>query len=232
MQLGSALDLARELDLRLIDFYTWCENEKVPILTHAEISYGAGPCYVRRADPANWAAVARRFPGIRVCFGHFGDFDEALDGDKLIESKLSDTWEWHFAEMTNSAEAFIYADVSYLSEVLNADPKSRRVINLTNALVALIKAYPNVPSRLVYGTDYLLLALERTHADFYRQMQQFLRGVFDQIDPTTTQQRLKDVFRNNAIRFLGLGPKGAARDRLEHFYDSNHLDKSFLTQFE
>lgn len=238
VQLASALDLAKQLDTRLGEFYSWCQDEQVPILAHASASYGAGPCYERRADPALWKPVFDQFPQVRVCLGHFGDFDEALstDGKRLDKSMLEETWEWHFATLTDAATRNVYADVSYFAEILSSSSDTNLVRDIKTSLVKLIGEHRNVPQQLIYGTDWLLLALEKNYKSHFEKTLAFMRDVYDAVDKAKTSVWLDDLCRGNGVRFLGLkGGKGG--DRLAEFYkrkgrpENKDFNNEFLRRF-
>ena len=79
---GTPAQLGADLDARLSALYAWCAAEGVPIMAHAADSNGAGPCFSKRADTANWAPVVgdgahAGYKDIRVRLAHFGSFNAA-----------------------------------------------------------------------------------------------------------------------------------------------------------
>lgn len=226
------------LDEKLDELYAWCAQDKVPILSHAYDSYGAGPCYAKRADPENWRAVVKKHKSLRVCLGHLGEFQQAIPKDKdpptASWKDLEKTWEWNFGRLLEDGrrEGFgenVYADMSYFSDVLH----DSGVGDVKPAWVKWMKRFEFLPQRLIYGSDWILLDQEKNKSKHLARVYGFLSEVFaEAFGEARRAELLRDVFSRNAIRFLGVDPTGivptqpgepnTAR-RLLAFYERNNL---------
>lgn len=222
----SASQLAAALDERLLALYAWCAAEGVPILSHAANSNGSGPCYAERADIGNWFAVVAHplARNLRLCLAHIGNFDAARDASgKLDLNALSNSWEWHFGKLTTLPSASnVYADVSYFSELLDGN-QSGNINALKQAFARLIKTFPAVTDRLVYGSDWIMIDREQNREAHLKAVYWFLSDVFALAGVADPRAALIKVFSTNALRFLGLGPDEQARKRLITFYQKHNL---------
>ena len=208
-------DFSEKIDAALDQLYAWAEAEGVPILSHAANSQGAGPGYSERANPSGWEAVLARYPDLRLSLAHFGDFDEA-----------SGTAPWENATGALLARyRNVVTDLSYLSEALPSAPPHRREA-IAGQIRAFLASFDANAERLVYGSDWIMLGREADQHRYFEEVQSLLgqAGV--------TPAQWSSIARGNAIRFYGLGPGGAARTRLEGWYQRMQLDASALAQFD
>ena len=66
-------------------------------------------------------------------------------------------WEWTIGKIvTGSTEAYAYADISSLGEILKTGP-SRKIVE---CMKAFKEHFPNSHERLLYGTDWSMIAQE------------------------------------------------------------------------
>lgn len=251
----SATELAIELDRKLKQFFSMCQTMDAPILTHATASYGAGPDYECRAHPLFWKPVLQSFPRLRVCLGHFGDFAEARRKEPsflswllsstvdLDPGMLKNSWEWQAANLINEGCDNLYVDLSYFAEVMNGTVSDPLLTSIETALASLIKGNsrmrgcPNLPLRMLYGTDWLLLAREKNPEKHFSAVRDFLTRVFNRANNNNALQTkfwLRCVFRDNPVRFLGLRKGDGARSRLKAFYANQNpvLSSRWLEQFD
>lgn len=215
----TASGLAFALDRRLADLYAWCEREGVPILAHAADSRGAGPCYSARANTSNWLPVVARFKNLRVCLAHLGSFDVARDSaGRLDIGKLEQSWEWRFGKLISQDAPNVCADLSYFHEVLSGDEAG--IAATKAAFVKLLRAFPAMTDRLIYGSDWIMLDREAKREEHLKAVYWFMAGVLKQITPEDAKVKamLANIFSKNAIRFLGLEPSGKTAGRLIAFY--------------
>jgi predicted TIM-barrel fold metal-dependent hydrolase len=228
------LQLAAAMDQNLDRLYDWCAKEGVPILTHAADSYGSGPCYSRRAKPSNWLPVVSKYPGIRLCLAHFGGFDSAVDPStkRLNLNKLETTWEWSFGKvLSDPGGSMVFGDISYFSDVLKDSSSDLEI--LSEAFARLLRAFPVMSDRLIYGSDWILLNREAGQEKHLTAVRGFMSKVFSKLysDPAEINAKLEGVFLKNAIRFLGINPSGKAAQRLVAFYQRNGMEATFLQEF-
>jgi predicted TIM-barrel fold metal-dependent hydrolase len=227
----SAGQLALRLDQRLVELYKWCAEKGVPILSHAANSNGSGPCYAERADTANWLAVVAHpvAKEIRLCLAHIGSFDAARDRNKKINvNALQQSWEWHFGKLIQLPNAKnVYADLSYFSELLKS-PRDEDFNALKQAFATLIRKFPNVTDRLIYGSDWIMLDRELKKEEHLKAVYWFLHDVFRLAQVPDPRGALIKVFSTNALKFLGLGKNergknDQTRERLLAFYRKYNL---------
>ncbi len=122
MGLGS--EIGRKLDAALSKLYTWCSANNVPIMAHTSHSFGPNSDYEDRADPIFWANVLKQdaFPRLRINLAHFGHFNKAVQYARP-ESYVDKCWEWTIGKIiASSTEAYVYADISSLGEILKTGP--------------------------------------------------------------------------------------------------------------
>lgn len=229
------------LDGALRQLYQWCAANQVPILAHAAHSNGPSSEAEDRAGPEFWKLVLDEFPDLRLCLAHFGDFEQGL----VPGSKLSDTWEWKIAALMNAKpNNNLYADISYLhSSLIVPGVKDGPRKEAQRMFGTTVARYGDVLKRkLVFGSDWSMLGIEDKFSlvggSYNRIASEFLTGITIP-DPADPKKRIKafsepnitDIFRTNAIRYLGLGtdqrPNGT-RGRLEKFYSDNNLSSGWL----
>lgn len=217
------------LDDSLKQLFVWCVEKKVPVMAHASNSNGSAAGYGLRANPANWVTLLKQpqFAKLRVNLAHFGGFEE---GDSFEKS-----WEWTIARAWKaSPDGFLYADISYFSELLQSTPAKRKT--LVTAWKALRVQFPQSANRLIYGSDWAMLGRERgiapidlnAHKSYSALVADFLSSV------GYTDNEINDIMWRNAGRFLGLGVDdraGGTRGRLEQFYQANGIATDWLHAF-
>lgn len=111
-----------------------------------------------------------------------------------------------------------YADTSYFSGV----------IDFPDALLANIASLlrsdadqKTVLQRLLFGTDRKMLASEHKNNYYLTEFQQ----VMDQVQADANIPNLsRRFFGSNAVEFIGLRKREAARRRLDAFYQQNRIE--------
>lgn len=200
--------LARDLDTALARLFDWAGDpaRRVPLLAHARDSYGGRPGYAVRARPTGWEGVMADKPALSVALAHFGDFDAASDGT---------VWETDMAQIL-ARHPGAYADFSYLSSAMD-EPDAEK-----QRKAEQLRLFADHSEQVLFGTDWSFIALARGHGDY-------LAGLDAQLERAGFgggARRL--VFRENAIRYLGLGADGPGRERLLAYYDRHGLDRNRL----
>ncbi|KAF5044012.1 Amidohydrolase [anaerobic digester metagenome] len=177
--------------------YTYCQRYDIPITVHCSLggfenlrrqnlveSWTAQPHWesftkVRKtksryyANPQNWRPVLERFPGLRLNFAHLGGSRANSAG--AINETWFDTILSLMSEYPN-----IYADLAYV-----ASPKRQA------QTLARIKQNDLLMQRVMFGTDFIMLAMDRELGGLVRYFTNYA-GIEE------------DLLINNARRFLKL----------------------------
>jgi predicted TIM-barrel fold metal-dependent hydrolase len=195
------------LEAALQDLYAWCVAEDVPIQAHCNDSNGAGPDYGGRANPIYWASVLDRHPALRLNLGHFGGVEDLID-------KGEQSWAWKIGELMNRPGSQVYADCGYHSFALDQD--EAKAAQYFDRLEALFAAYPAARGRLLYGSDWQMIHVDRGREAYRSTYLDYFGDRFPD---------LGDGFAGgNAFAFLGLDTSGSkARERLRTFYDTHAI---------
>jgi len=230
-QIGSKLDAA------LSKLYSWCSANNAPIMAHTSHSFGPNSDYEDRADPTFWANVLKQdaFPRLRINLAHFGHFNKAVQYARPV-NYVDKCWEWTIGKIiTGSTEAYAYADISSLGEILKTGP-SRRIVE---CMKAFKEHFPNSHERLLYGTDWSMIAQEERFPRLFSSkpfpdvMIFFLRAV------GYNDTQIEGIMFRNAARFLGLSKgehekfgENSTRARLEKFYTAHNLSTDWMSVFD
>jgi predicted TIM-barrel fold metal-dependent hydrolase len=235
--MGLESEIGRKLDAALLKLYTWCSANNVPIMAHTSHSFGPNTDYEGRADPIFWANVLKQdaFPRLRINLAHFGHFNKAVQYARP-ESYVDKCWEWMIGKIiASSTEAYVYADISSLGEILKTGP-SRKIVG---CMKAFKEHFPNSDERLLYGTDWSMIAQEDrfpkllSSKPFPDVMIFFLKAVgYD-------NAQIEGIMFRNAVRFLGLSKgereefgENSTRARLEKFYAAHNLSADWMRVFD
>lgn len=199
---------AARLDQGLADLYDWCIAEDVPVMAHCSYSQFPSEAAGKRGSPTAWQPVLRKWPGLRLNLGHFGGFWD-------LEKKDSNGWTETIVEMMKSHPT-LYADLSDFDAVAErtAEQKAANATVLRKLREILDRVGGPARSRLMYGTDWVLLSKAPGAEDYYEGMRTGLTG---RLGMTATQTA--GFMGMNAARFLGIalenGGKPKSRQRLE-----------------
>ena len=232
---GLGSQIGSQLDAALSKLYTWCSDNNVPIMAHTSHSFGPNRDYEDRADPIFWAEVLKpnAFPRLRINLAHFGHFNKAVQYARP-QNYVDKCWEWTVGKiLISSAEA--YADISSLGEILKTGP-SRKIVE---CMKAFKEQFPNSDERLLYGTDWSMIAQEERFPKLFSSrpfpdlMILFLRAV------GYSDAQIEGIMFRNAVRFLGLGKaeldrfgEKSTRGRLEKFYGAHDLSTDWMKAFD
>jgi predicted TIM-barrel fold metal-dependent hydrolase len=189
------------LDAALAKLYAWALKEDVPIIAHCNLSQESKDGFALRASPAYWANVLVKFPGLRLNLGHFGGQGNLGSGS----TKPSADWPETIIALMDTAEGTrVYTDIGHF------DMKSA---SWFKALKSAFTTNKTLLSRLMYGSDWMMLA---TQADYEDYLDLFRKGIAGM--KTVTSAQLSAILGENARTFLGLQPGDKPRTRLEQFY--------------
>lgn len=228
--------LPQRLDASLNELYAWCAAENVPILAHASDSNGSDIGYSSRANPDNWAAVLRTHPKLRLLLAHFGDFDEGFVTKERPRPRLSETWEWRMAKLTQDFSGSpVYLDASYfLSAMLGADHGKRREIR--RMMREVFARFPLARQRIVFGSDWVMLGQEELFQS-NKKKGQYAKSILGFLGNEIAFETpaLSAFAQGNAVAWLGLtlpNNQNNNRSRLITFYGKHKLDRSWLNQLQ
>ena len=225
-------DWAERLDAALAELYDFCVLKDVPILAHCAPSQNTSTAAGQRAAPWAWEAVLSkpRWAGLRLNLGHFG-------GVWGLKTPNSDDGWTAAAARTVAAHPNVYADVADLASV---DVKTaqqvrdeRAVVDNLNRILDGNDPQRVVRTKLMYGTDWLLLARDEGIDGYYPNMKTKFPAAL-----RLTAREADGFLGTNAARFLGLIPSPGGtgvpqtRQRLEAFYKQNGLDNALLANWD
>jgi predicted TIM-barrel fold metal-dependent hydrolase len=210
---------SRKLDEALDRLYSWAGEQGVPVMAHAANSNGAATGFSERASPRNWRAVLQKYPALRLNLGHFGGFEQSVAGSQ-------EDWETLLGELISDGAAALYADASYLREVLPEVSGAAEIARLKAGWMDFIAAHDPEVERLIFGSDWLMLGQEPRHQDYFDAVDDFVASA------GVTGERRRRFFGGNAARYMGLMPGEPARLRLETYYRSHSLDPARLAIFD
>lgn len=193
---GGRKPLGEALDSSLEAFFATCAARGIPMMAHAANSNGAGPRFAGRADHRFWKQVAARHP-IRLSLGHLADkvrpFIAAAGGPPPYPADV-----WALATSielldARSKGAEVYGDIGYMEELIDNPDLAR------DFFVALRAAYgrrdPDL-TRILYGTDWIMLGIERHNERYLDHVVAGMRAA----KYSAVQQ--SNILGNNLRRFL------------------------------
>ena len=217
-----------ELDRQMKDILGFCLAEDVPILVHCSFSQFVQPADGVCAAPEAWQAFLKQdgHANLRLNLGHCGG-----PWDLAANPVTKTVWTETVIKLLGSCDyPHLYADLADDSWIL--DPCSNDNMNLMNQLLGFLKNNPNARSRLLYGSDWSLLARETGANNYYASMKKW----FGKLLNFTAAEQL-GYLGGNALCFLGLaknkdGSKPKNRQRLEKFRSSKALDMSIFSKID
>ncbi len=197
-------DIGARLDSSLRALYRWCNDAGVPILTHANTSYGSVRAYEDRAAPEGWAPVFKEFSALRVNLAHFGDF--LIDDDQTAK----EAWEMQTIRLIAKFPGQAFSDFSFHAEALESGKKFRNAVR--NFQKYSLPGNPLARGYL-YGSDWFLLAIVGGH-------RRYLDSFDDFLDATGISNAAKAaILRDNAVEYLGLHDMKGTGGRLKSYYE-------------
>ena len=219
-------DWAARLDQGLAALYDWCIAEDVPVMAHCSYSQFPSAAAGKRGSPQAWRPVLDRWPGLRLNLGHFGGFWDLAEVG-------SNGWTATIVAMM-ATYPNLYADLSDYDAVAErtAGQKATNeaVLRALNTILDL-QGGP-ARSRLMYGTDWVMLSKAPGNEAYYEGMRTILTSRLA-MSPT----QAAGFMGMNAARFLGIaletGSKPKSRQRLEAFHAQHGgVPASFWTRWD
>jgi predicted TIM-barrel fold metal-dependent hydrolase len=231
--LGNRGPLGGMLDAQMRKLLLFCITEDVPILAHCSFSQFVRPAEGACAAPEAWRTLLETTPyqTIRLDLGHCGgpwDFD-ANPQTKTI-------WTKTVIEMLGVADSKypnLYADVSDDSWIIESTSNDRdKDRELMRLLRGFLQTNPAARTRLLYGSDWSLLAREADADLYYTSMKSRFCSYLN-----FSSAEIRGYLGGNAVRFLGLakkqdGSKPLNRQRLEQFRSDHGLDMSIFNKID
>jgi hypothetical protein len=235
-------ELGLALDEALHELYDYCGRHGVPIMAHASNSFSSNCELGELADPYYWKPVFEPKTGTPppVMLAHYGAFkfrsaDPSLNGNIGYDQKSCPTdplakdvkhsWEGWLADyMSKNQSRQVYADCSYFSEVFaDAQGQAKTLSNFGTFDTATLTA---LRDRLVFGTDWLLLAQESYVPSYSSQVRAFLAQIFS-LGPT--DPALDGIMRGNFLKYAGLSPGSDNFNRIATVYGNDKVLRDRLT---
>ncbi len=188
------------LDEILDELYAWCVEAQVPITAHCNTSNYAHESFLSFASPDNWDVALAAFTELRVNLGHFGGAraDESPDG-----------WPWK-AAMLAAKRDHVYADVG--NHKVYDDTIRTAYFDMLQSMFTT-PATAIMSDRLMFGSDWYMLASHKEHDEFLNRYEEHYRNAFG-------DQRAEAFLGGNALRFLGFDdPTNENNRRLRARYE-------------
>lgn len=182
------------LDERCRDLFEMCAAHDIPIMTHC--SQGGMEVVPNRtgknSNPAHWDRVFATYPDLRVCFGHAGG-----ESDWFNEPG-GESWLPKIIELCTTRKN-VYLDFSHKEEFFDDVKRARFAARFAASMEAHDAAAYPLRTKVIYGSDYPMLLPGRQSRDAY------YRRVHDLFEPGAPLYEFRrEVFRDNALRFLNL----------------------------
>ncbi len=224
-------EFGERLDADLRALYAWAETVQVPIMAHGNESQGTRVGRKRLASPEFWARVAKEFPRLKINIGHFGGTDDLIGSRGFFglfgkeDSKRADdidNWAYRIISLIESLgdQGEIYTDTAMFGALV----RKQSGIEYFRALERQLNGNQAVTRRLMYGSDWMMLAAVNQHRNYHGSLTAAYREVF----PASA-----DRYRGaNAAEFLGLHRGDANRDRLDRFYAAARVKPAWIRKVD
>lgn len=209
-------ELGAELDEAMEDLFKLCEAIDAPIMTHGGPGQASSLNAGRLSDPWRWRPVFERprpTRPLRVMLAHYGSFedpsyDPAASGSLEPPLPYERTYEAALERFIGLPGAqSVVIDMSMFTEGIALRGADRqRMIDYFKQL------YPAMRGRVVFGTDWTMLGIQKGEERYDAEFQNFLAAC----DLDVPQQRA--VLGENFIRFAGLARGERSRARLDDFH--------------
>lgn len=182
-KLSGIAGFPKKLDLSMGRFLSWCASNGVPVMAHGNPSNGPDLNSALLGGPSNWAKALGAITGspLHLSVGHFG-------GNSSDTAKWPD---WSPAWADNMKRfSTLFADLSYWEGLLVGDGQAS-----AQKLAGLLRQHPLLSGRLMFGTDWSMLAMEPRWEGYRDAFRKSLGPVFG--------KALPNVMGGNAKAFAG-----------------------------
>lgn len=116
----------------------------------------------------------------------------------------------------------VYSDVGAFTGLLR---ESGRLERFTRNFVDLLRSSPEVAGRLMYGSDWYMVASRPRNPEYYRRFAELMQR-------TLRPEAVPMTVGGNAVRFLGLRKGERNRERLDGFYRANNVDPAWRAKVD
>lgn len=205
---GTQAPLAPALDASMATFLDWAVAEDVPLMAHAGSGNQSGPGFGARANPKWWELAMKDRPTLRLSLGHLVNdacpFVQAVLPNAPIPrdcGEVSEAALWaldaplRMMAPRNGAPTRIYGDLGYMPELIDQPMLAKAFFE---ALMATFGKTDSSLSQILYGTDWIMLAMEPRNAGFPDAALRAMR------DAGLTDEAIDNIRWRNARRFLKL----------------------------
>jgi predicted TIM-barrel fold metal-dependent hydrolase len=217
-------ELALTVDANLAAIYEFCATHDVPLMAHSSASNRTA--LAEHGDSTNaayWATVLERYPRLRLNLSHFGGVGAfAADPGNAGHVNIGGLFTCDGGGAGREGCNLVFADIA--NEVSASEAPFRR--RFRAAYARYFQDHPDLPNRLMYGSDWDILGIEQKFETFLNDWNRLVHELAIDLDLPDLPARF---FFENARRFLGLsGPDNENAQRLRAFYRQNFEVPSWL----
>ncbi|WP_417466039.1 amidohydrolase family protein [Kordiimonas sp.] len=202
------IGLGAKLDAALFELYRFCLDHDVPVMCHANTSMYSHRDYKTRGQPKNWQALFEAkikgledIKNLRLNLGHLARIDTT--------APYEGSWVEQ-AATTIAPDNRVFADFANYDGVHKMAGQQRLQENLRK----LYAQNPGIGSRVMFGTDWWMLASDKKVLDYVDD----IRRTVSSTDGIVSEKRF---LGGNAVDFLGLRPGDRPFERLRSYYANN-----------
>lgn len=166
--------------------YAYCDSSEIPVLLHCNRGgFYRDAASIENCDPECWPSILDTFPGLRVCFGHFGG-DENLITEEIDPA----SWTGRICALMRQFPGRVFADISYHDKPMDGGVHEENYFaNLANIL-----SDPQLGGQVLFGSDFFLVRQRLREENLWR----FFESRF-------SKKHFKSICDSNPRRFLGIG---------------------------
>jgi predicted TIM-barrel fold metal-dependent hydrolase len=208
----------KRLDTALEEFHKTCADLGIPVMAHANDTIGRDDGDDTLGGPPGWEEVGKLMAAqnkiLNVNLGHFG-------GTETTSNPSTGWTEQFIALMKSQPSLRIYGDIGHWEAMLKPET-AKDVRNWLKPLLStrIDNRGTTVADRLMYGTDWHMLAKLKNWPQYAEGMYSVFRGDF-QMD----SMQLARVFGGNALECYGLSEakRGPNYERLRQVFAAKGL---------
>jgi len=197
--------------------WQFCVEHDVPVFTHCTPQgFQARPGSGLNSDPKFWATVLAANPKLRLCFGHAGGEAGWFDRFNADEPDFEHSYAKGVIDLCVNNER-VYCETGYLSDILDPALAPRFIDRLGRSIAAA----PKLADRIMYGTDWHLIA----KVNGYRRYTETFRAL---IAASPIAGIAPKFFYSNAVDFLnlkGFVERQSESDRFDVSTVAPHLEE-------
>lgn len=225
-----------ELDGELAALYTFCAQNDVPILAHCSNSQTSFEGAGERAAPQYWEQLLSKpeYRNLRVNLGHFGslwcaDSNRTPGSDEDQRCEVAKSWPAYILGMLqpdssgNLRFPNLYFDIADVGDFTQPTYRAQLMDYLKRYLPADPQTRAKVLAHMLYGTDYMFLAMDPGLTDFAVAMENLAQDAAIGV-------AVDGFLWRNARTFLGLSEGTKTTTRLRSFYNNDAKHLALLNQ--